>query len=242
MNTRPRIGVTPYFNYDTGEEYVPEGYFRAVEHAGGEFVVIHYNTDHSLIDGIVEGLDGLIFAGGPDIDPVLFGQELDPDCGRINRVRDDLELKLFHAAAKRELPVLGICRGIQLINVAMGGTLVQHIPGKYPGSLHQQNAIRLALWHEVTVLPGTALAAVYGDNARIMTNSFHHQAILDLADGLEANAVVDEGFVEAVSGTGEQFILGVQWHPEVSYNIDENSRKVFDLFKAAVDRFVEAGR
>lgn len=238
MNTRPRIGVTPYFNYETNEEYVPEGYFRAVEHVGGEFVLIHYNTDLSLIDEIVETLDGIIFAGGPDIDPVLYGQDVDPDCGRINRLRDDLELKLFESAAKRKLPVLGICRGIQLLNVAMGGTLIQHVPGRFEGSLHQQNAKRLELWHDVSVLPGTPLAGIYGDNAKVRTNSFHHQAILDLAEGLCVNAVVDEGFVEAVSGTGEQFILGVQWHPEVSYNVDANSRKVFDLFNDAVIEFM----
>lgn len=234
MNARPRIGVTPYFNYETGEEYVPEGYFRAVEHVGGDFVLIHVNTDHSRMAEIVETLDGVIFAGGPDIDPILFGQETVPECGRIFRQRDDMELNLFQEAARCNLPVLGICRGIQLLNVAMGGTLIQHIPARYEGSLHQQPTKRLSLYHDVTVLPGTMLASVYGDNARVTTNSFHHQAIDKLAEGLRVEAVVDEGFVEAVSGTGDRFILGVQWHPEVSYNIDENSRKIFDLFGAAV--------
>lgn len=238
MVRKPRIGVTPYFNYDTGEEYVPEGYFRAVEHLGGEFVIIHYNTDLSLIDDIVDTLDGIIFAGGPDVDPELYGADAEPDCGRINRVRDDLELKLFAAAGRRKLPVLGICRGIQLINVAMGGTLIQHIPGRYAGSLHQQTAKRLELWHDVTIIPGTPLASVYADQTKVRTNSFHHQAILSLAEGLEVNAVVDEGFVEAISGTGDQFILGVQWHPEISYNLDANSRKVFDLFRDAVAAFI----
>ena len=240
MNKRPRIGVMPYFNYETGEEYMPEGYFRAVEHVGGEFVVIHYNTDLNVLPGIVDTLDGVIFAGGPDIDPVLFGQQVEPECGRINRLRDDMELKLFAEAARRKLPVLGICRGIQLINVAMGGTLIQHIPGRFEGSLHQQNAHRLELWHDVHVLPGTPLAKAYGDDARVRTNSFHHQALLDVADGLVVNAVVEEGFPEAVSGTGEQFILGVQWHPEVSYNVDANSRKVFDLFREGVEAYLKS--
>lgn len=238
MKRKPRIGVTPYFNYDTGEEYMPEGYFRGVEHVGGEFVVIHYNTDLSLLPQIVDTLDGVIFAGGPDIDPVLYGQEVDPDCGRINRLRDDLELKLFAEAARRKLPVFGICRGIQLINVAMGGTMVQHIPGRFPGAIHQQEAARLELWHDVQVIPGTPLAAIYGDGARVKTNSFHHQALLDVAEGLQVNATVAEGFAEAVTGTGDQFILGVQWHPEISYNKDENSRKLFEYFRQAVEKFV----
>lgn len=234
---KPRIGVTPYFNYDTGEEYMPEGYFRAVEHLDGEFVIIHYNTPLEKVPAIVDSLDGMIFAGGPDIDPALFGQPVDPDCGRINRVRDDLELKIFAEAARRRLPVLGICRGIQLINVAMGGTLTQHVPGVY-GVVHQQTEARLALSHNVRVLPGTLLATVFGDDTQLQTNSFHHQALLDVADGLAVNAVAQEGFPEAVAGTGEQFILGVQWHPEISYNVDANSRRVFDLFRTAVEAYI----
>lgn len=237
MKKRPRIGVTPYFNYDTGEEYMPEGYFRGVEHVGGEMVVIHYDTDLSLLPEIVDSLDGVILAGGPDIDPALFGQPVDPDCGRINRQRDDLEIALFAECARRKLPVFGICRGIQLINVAMGGTLIQHVPGRFEGAVHQQEAHRLELWHDVNVINGTPLAEIYGENARVRTNSFHHQALLDVADGLQVNAIVAEGFPEAVTGTGDQFILGVQWHPEVSYKVDENSRKLFDYFRQAVERF-----
>ena len=238
MNRKPRIGVTPYFNYDTGEEYMPEGYFRGVEHVGGEFVVIHYNTDLAALPGIVDTLDGVIFAGGPDIDPALFGQAVDPDCGRINRLRDDLELALFAECARRKLPAFGICRGIQLINVAMGGTLIQHVPGKFPGAVHQQEAHRLELWHDVRIVPGTPLADIYGADALVRTNSFHHQALLDVAEGLQVNAVVAEGFPEAVTGTGDQFILGVQWHPEISYNKDANSRKLFEYFRLAVEKFV----
>ena len=238
MNKKPRIGVTPYFNYETGEEYVPEGYFRVVEHVDGEFVLIHYNTDLNKMGEIVDTLDGVILAGGPDVDPVLYGQEVEAECGRINRVRDDMELKLFAEVARRKLPVLGICRGVQLINVAMGGTLIQHVPGKFEGSQHQQEKHRLELWHDVYVLPGTPRAKIYGDDAKVLTNSFHHQALLQVAEGLEVNAIVEEGFPEAVSGTGEQFILGVQWHPEVSYNVDANSRKVFDLFREGVEAFL----
>ena len=143
MNSKPRIGVTPYFNYDSGEEYMPEGYIRGVEHVGGEMVTLHYDTPLEALKDIVDGLDGLIFAGGPDIHPKFFGQEIDPKCGRINLQRDELELKLFECAALRRLPVFGICRGIQLINVAMGGTLIQDVPSVYPGAVHQQEAARL---------------------------------------------------------------------------------------------------
>ena len=239
MKRRPRIGVTPYFNYDSGEEYMPEGYFRGVEHLDGEMVVIHYDTDLCALPKIVESLDGVIFAGGPDIDPALFGQPLDPDCGRINRQRDELELKLFAEAAQHAMPVLGICRGIQLINVAMGGTLTQHVPAQY-GVVHQQTQARLELSHDVRILSGTPLAAVFGDDAQLRTNSFHHQALLDVAEGLQVNALAQEGFPEAVTGTGSQFILGVQWHPEISYKQDANSRKVFDLFRAAVEEYQKA--
>lgn len=239
MNSKPRIGVTPYFNYDSGEEYIPEGYIRGVEHVGGEMVTLHYDTPLEALKDIVDGLDGLIFAGGPDIHPKFFGQEIDPKCGRINLQRDELELKLFECAALRRLPVFGICRGIQLINVAMGGTLIQDVPSVYPGAVHQQEAARLELWHEVNLVPGTPLAEMYGGRARLMTNSFHHQALLDVADGLLVNATADEGFAEAVTGTGEQFILGTQWHPEISYKRDENSRILFSCFGNAVEAFMK---
>ncbi len=238
MSIRPRIGVTPYFNYDSGEEYMPEGYIRGVEHVGGDMVTIHYDTPLDALPGVVDGLDGVIFAGGPDIHPKFFGQEIDPKCGRINLQRDEMELKLFECAALRGLPVFGICRGIQLINVALGGTLTQDIPSVYEGAVHQQQAGRLELWHEVNILPGTPLAALYEGRGRIMTNSFHHQALLKVADGLLVNAAADEGFAEAVTGTGEQFILGTQWHPEISYKTDENSKALFTHFGKAVEAFV----
>lgn len=239
MNRKPRIGVTPYFNYDSGEEYMPEGYIRGVEHVGGEMITIHYDTPLAALADVADGLDGVIFAGGPDIHPKFFGQEIDPKCGRINLQRDEMELKLFECAANRGLPVFGICRGIQLINVALGGTLIQDIPSVYEGAVHQQEAPRLALWHDVRIIPGTPLAALYGDGGRIMTNSFHHQALLRVADGLMINAVAAEGFAEAVTGTGEQFILGTQWHPEISYKSDENSRALFSYFGKAVEDFMK---
>ncbi len=227
---RPVIGVIPYYSESNGGEYMPGGYFLGVEALKGEIRAIHYDTPAVDLPGLVRGLDALIFSGGVDVDPKYFGQEKEPACGSINPVRDELELRLFELAAERRLPVMGICRGIQLINVAMGGTLIQDIPSRFPGTQHQQEAERHALWHEVKLVGGTPLAALFGGRSSLRTNSFHHQAIDRTAPGLLVNAVAAEGFPEAVTGEGSQPILGVQWHPEVSFRHDENSRKIFDLF------------
>ncbi len=233
--TKPVIGVVPYYSESSGGEYMPGGYIRCVEHLGGEMRVLHYDTPAEDLKGIAEQLDGLIFSGGVDVDPKYYGQEKEPGCGSINPVRDELELRLFELAAGRRIPILGICRGIQLINVAMGGTLIQDIPSRYPGSQHQQEAKRLEMWHEVALAAGTPLSELYAGQERLLTNSFHHQAIDRTAPGLAVNAWAEEGFPEAVSGTGNQPILGVQWHPEVSCQTDANSRKIFDLY----DRMVQ---
>ncbi len=233
--TKPLVGVIPYYSEKNGGEYMPGGYFRGVEALGGEFRVIHYDTPAEELPGLVKGLDALIFSGGVDVDPKYFGQEKEPACGSINPVRDELELRLFELAAGRRLPVLGICRGIQLINVAMGGTLIQDIPSRFPGTEHQQEAQRLEMWHEVRLVPGTPLSEHFGGREKLMTNSFHHQAIDRTAPGLKVNATAAEGFPEAVTGEGNQPILGVQWHPEVSFQVDENSRSIFALFKSMME-------
>ncbi len=232
---KPLIGVIPYYSEKDGGEYFPGGYIRAVEALEGELRAVHYDTPAGELPGLAKSLDALIFSGGVDVDPKHFGQEKEEACGSINPVRDELELRLFELCARRRLPILGICRGIQLINVAMGGTLIQDIPSRFPGSQHQQEAKRLEMWHKVRLAEGTPLSALYGGAETLVTNSFHHQAIDRLAPGLQVNAWAEEGFPEAVTGTGDQPILGVQWHPEVSIQVDENSRRIFELFHSMMN-------
>ena len=138
------------------------------------------------------------------------------------------------------MPILAICRGMQLANVVMGGSLYQDLPSAFPGSAHEQAAPRQALSHDVRLVPGTPLAGLFPGQETLLTNSFHHQAIRRLAPGLTVNAWADEGFPEAVTGEGPGFLLGVQWHPEVSFRTDASSRRVVAYFAEAVARFAAA--
>ena len=228
------IGVTPYYDYTRKTEYMPEGYSRGVEQMDASMISLHYDMTPERMREALSRVDAVIFSGGEDIHPRFYGQAVSPQCGEVDERRDRMELKLFDLAMQKNLPILGICRGIQLINVAMGGTLIQDIPSHCHVE-HQQKAPRLALWHDVHLMPETPLSRLYGGAEKIYTNSFHHQAVLDLAPGLKANAMAAEGFVEAFTAEGSLPILGVQWHPEVSFTVDENSPKVFDLFRSMIE-------
>lgn len=231
---KPRIGIPPYFNYDSGEEYMPEGYLRAVECVHGELVTIHYDTPPEDIPALAGSLDGLILSGGVDVDPRCYGQEPSPRCGRINPIRDRLELTLLQNVLGTSLPILAICRGIQILNVAMGGTLIQDIPSAFPGAVHEQQNGRLAMSHRVRLVPGGFLSGLFSGADTLLTNSFHHQAVDSLAEGLLPEAYAEEGFLEACRGKGPQWILGVQWHPEITQKTDPASLEIFNAFGRAI--------
>ena len=235
------IGITPYFNLEKKEEYMPEGYIRSVELIGAEMRVIHYDTEERALKELADTLDGVIFSGGDDVDPSCYGRKKLPVCGPVVPERDLTELRLFSFARRRGLPILGICRGIQLINVAMGGTLIQDIPSAFPGVSHVQAAERHALWHDVILLPDTPVRSLFDGSNRLKTNSFHHQAIDRLGSGLTVSAVAEEGFPEAVYAAEGPFLWAVQWHPEVSLRTDKASEKLIRAFGSAVNDFY-AGR
>ncbi len=231
---KPRIGIPPYYNYDSGEEYMPEGYLRAVDYLEAELVTMHYDLPEDRLPSLAGSLDGVILSGGVDVDPRFYGQEPIPQCGRINPVRDRMESILLRETLGTRKPILAICRGIQVLNVMMGGSLYQDIPTAFPGSCHQQEGGRHELSHEVRLVPGGLLSAAYDGADTLLTNSFHHQAIDRMAEGLTTEARAAEGFAEACRGTGDQWILGVQWHPEVSLQVDPPSVKIFELYARAL--------
>ena len=228
------IGVTPYFDYNRKTEYMPEGYSRGVEHMGASMISLHYDLAPEKMREVLSQVDAVIFSGGVDMHPRFYGQAVLPQCDDVDERRDLMELSLFEMAVQKNLPMLGICRGIQLLNVAMGGTLIQDIPSQCHVE-HQQKAHRFALWHDVKLVPVTPLSELYGGAETLYTNSFHHQGILDLAPGLTVNAMAAEGFPEAFTSQGSLPILGVQWHPEVSFCVDDQSPKIFDLFRTMVE-------
>jgi putative glutamine amidotransferase len=176
-------------------------------------------------------IDGLVLSGGSDVDPHYFGEEPHPKIGNITPERDKTEFLLTKAMLKRNKPILAICRGIQILNVAAGGKLYQDIASQYEGELiqHSQKAPRSYLAHSVQVTPGSLLAKSAGSES-FRVNTFHHQAVSTVAPGFEVTAVASDGIIEGIESADYHFALGVQWHPESSYDEDIISRNIFAAF------------
>lgn len=221
------IGIT----IDTADDRslsTPGAYMTAVERSGGVPVIIPYCENDETIKSIVDVCDGFVFSGGADIAPARYGEEAVAECGRAELLRDELELRLFDEIVKAKKPLLAICRGCQFINVALGGTLWQDIPSQLSREIiHTQAEPKFAHSHFVNVKEGSFLHDMMGVG-RIRANSFHHQAIKALGDGLEVVATADDGVIEAVYYTGDQYIRGYQWHPERICEIDEYHQRIFD--------------
>ncbi|MEU9981384.1 gamma-glutamyl-gamma-aminobutyrate hydrolase family protein [Streptomyces sp. NPDC050856] len=209
---RPLIGVTTYLDraawgvWDMPAVLLPEGYPRLVQAAGGLAVMLPPDAPSAAAD-VVARLDGLVVAGGPDVEPARYGAERDPRTGPPAVRRDAWELALIDAALASGTPLLGICRGMQLLNVALGGTLVQHLDGhvERPGLFGH---------HTVEPVPGTRYASLVPEATEVPT--YHHQAVDRVAGGLTPSAYARDGTVEAVeTPAGAGWVLGVQWHPEM---------------------------
>jgi putative glutamine amidotransferase len=217
---RPLIGVIGS-RYETkaGSQVAGVGvnYVRGVEAGGGAPLLIHLTDQDAILEALYARCDALLFTGGGDVDPARFGMAMHPTCGAPDPLRDHVELWLARRALADGMPVLGICRGIQLLNVAMGGTLIQDIPSECDTALDhyasRHGPTRAHTAHQIALEPGSWLAAQLGAT-QLDVNSFHHQALLDVAAGLRVVARAPDGIVEAVEGTGEAFVAGVQCHPE----------------------------
>jgi gamma-glutamyl-gamma-aminobutyrate hydrolase PuuD len=225
---RPIIGITTYITSATFENWtedsalVPADYVRAVEVAGGRPLLVPPSEDG--MEETLEVLDGIIFSGGSDLDPTTYGQEPHPETKGIVADRDRAELTLLEAALARDMPVLAVCRGSQVLNVALGGDLVQHLPEVVGHDDHKHTPGEYAD-HDVDLVPETRLAALLGDHAPV--KSHHHQGFGRLGSGLRAAARADDGTVEALEDPERRFALGVLWHPEAG----EDMR----LFEALVE-------
>lgn len=200
-----------------GLTYVSLGaqYVWAVQEPGTVPVLVTPAHDDAGIDAVLDSVNGLVLTGGEDVDPALYGQAPHPMLGPVHRERDTMELRALARARARGIPVLAICRGMQVLNVAFGGTLIQDLPSQDPGRLtHEQSAPVTRQWHHATVLAESELRRVFGVS-ELFINSFHHQAVDQLGAGLRATVWAEDGVVEGIEATDrESWICGVQWHPE----------------------------
>jgi putative glutamine amidotransferase len=238
MPSPPLIGVTASITVDKQPEraYVNSAYLRAVQRAGGVPVLLPPQLGAGARDVLWNGLAGLLLTGGGDIDPARFGEPRHPSVYEVSAERDSLELDLATRAVDDGLPLFAICRGIQVLNVALGGSLYQDIPSD-PGSLiaHSQTEPRHVATHPVKIEPGTRLATITGAHT-LDVNSMHHQAIKAVGRGLVTTATAPDGIVEAVESTDGRFVVGVQWHPEDLVGHDPAAEALFAALIAAARR------
>ena len=232
---RPRIGIP----CDTMDEAagrgvrrmdVPEPYVLRVEEAKG-LPILFPIVDPALAPEYLALVDGLLLIGGDDVDPALYGAPPHARLGHVDRRRDDMEIACARAAAERGMPILGICRGVQLLNVAFGGTLHQHVPDAVKGSVAHGGA-GYGIAHEVEVAPGTRLKEIVGGGT-LAVNSHHHQALDTCAARLVVTARSEDGLVEAAEDPRHPFLVGVQWHPERMPTAPATKRLFAAFVKAA---------
>jgi putative glutamine amidotransferase len=236
---RPLIGIPCYSMLQQGSSRPMYGlgkaYVHALEQAGAMPVLIPPSVEGDDPRDLLVRLDGLLLSGGNDVDPALYGEKSLSSTVIVERERDDLEIPLARFAVEREMPVFGICRGMQLLNVALGGTLYQDIATQRPDALkhdhHSYEGPRDARAHSIHVASGSRLAEIVGPTTHV--NSFHHQALKDLAPGLLSTAVAEDGLLEAVELPNHPFALAVQYHPEELVASDPGSRALFAAFVAA---------
>ena len=228
------IAVTPNWD-DTGKKvWIPIGYFNAILRSGGLPVLLPLTTDTSDIELMAERFDGFIFSGGGDILPELYREEQSELCVNVYKNRDDMEIALFNEAIlKRDKPAFGICRGLQVFNVALGGTLYQDLLSEREDSLnHRQGIPYNKPYHAVDIIHGNPLYTLF-QSETVMVNSYHHQGVKKLAPPLVNAALATDGLVEAVFLPDRRFALAVQWHPE-EIPEERSSSQLFTAFMAAV--------
>ncbi|MDD2503983.1 MAG: gamma-glutamyl-gamma-aminobutyrate hydrolase family protein [Clostridia bacterium] len=233
---KPIIGITCDYDWEAKIFKLHSGYVEGISRAGGLPLIIPPISACAVsesISNILSQIQALLLTGGQDVHPRYFGEEPHTAIGRVNPQRDELELPLCLAAVQAGMPVLGICRGIQLINVALGGDIYQDLKTQFEGRdliCHSQSAPTWTEFHKISIHEGSRLHHIFGVN-QVYTNSFHHQAVRTLAPGLEFAASAADGVIEAVESKSHSFLVGVQWHPE---RMLEDSH-MLGLFKAFVE-------
>ena len=227
---KPLIGLIPLVDEGRDSLWMLPGYMEGVAAAGGLPVMLPLEDGGAELDQLCGLCDGFLLTGGHDVGPEFYGAERLPACGATSPERDRMEAGVLRRAMAADKPVLGICRGLQFINAALGGTLWQDLPSQHPSEIiHRQTAPYDAPSHEVRLLPGSPLEALLGRES-LGVNSYHHQAIRDLAAPLEAMAMSPDRLIEAIRHPGRRFLWGVQWHPEFAWRSDPAAAAIFRAF------------
>ncbi len=234
---KPTIGVVPLWDDDKSSIWMLPGYMDAIRESGGIPMILPLVVEKEDVEQLCDICDGFLLTGGHDVDPQLYNESVRERCGSINHERDELERAIFSYAMVHDKPLFGVCRGIQIINALCGGTLYQDLPTErteHNTVSHQMTPPYDQVWHKVSIVEGTPLASII-DTPEIGVNSYHHQAIKQLAPSLLAMAISEDGLVEAVYMPDRRFIQAVQWHPEFNFFSCEVSRKIVKSFVLACE-------
>ena len=236
MARRPRIGITTRLEIETRRFYLGRDYSDAVEAHGGVPVLINLIPKEGYINGVLDDLDGILLPGSDsDIDPHYFGEQPHANLGSVVTEKDETDLLVLAEAEKRGLPLFAICFGMQALNVSRGGSLIQDIESQVDGHIkHQQGVPRARNSHHLVVEEDSLLGQMSAGNGNVRVNSHHHQAVGRLGNDLKATARASDGIIECIEDTREgKFVVGVQWHPELSWADDRLSGKLFETFVRA---------
>jgi putative glutamine amidotransferase len=214
-------------------DYTFDEYSRAVGGSGGAPVLIPAAQNRASLLTIISSIKGLILSGGPDINPRYYGEEPAEGLGDIDDELDRMELEIAKIACQKKLPIFAICRGIQTLNVSLGGTLYQDIDSQIPDSIKHAPHVHKSVNTHTIRIENQALLGDIIKSKKIWVNGKHHQAVKDLAPGLKISALANDGIVEAIEDPTHKFVIGVQWHPEGTWENDPNSKKLFRAFVQA---------
>jgi len=235
VGKKPIIGVTPMYDYEKNMTFIRQGYMESILEAGGLPILLPAESDTGAMMELMDMCDGFLLPGGPDVDARLYGENNLSFTDDISPVRDSIEVFVARKAVECNKPLLGICRGIQIINAAFGGTLYQDIKSQATGRevlKHFQNAPRWYPIHEVYIKQDSIIRRIYGKDT-ISVNSFHHQAVKGVANGFAATSESPDGIIESIEHRNHKFAVGVQWHAELMWQKDRLHLRLFEEFVRA---------
>lgn len=235
---KPAIGVFPLWDDDKRSIWMLPAYLDALSRFGALPITLPLEMSIADIDQIVEMCDGFLFTGGHDVNPAIYGVARSEMCGVWSESRDFIEVEILRRALDRDIPIFGICRGIQLFNAAYGGTLYQDLPSEYTSSVsHAMKPPYDTVQHRVTIIDDTPLATLSEGRLDIGVNSYHHQAVRDLAPRFRAMAMSEDGLIEAIYDPTQHFAQALQWHPELNFKVCELSQRIFSKFVEASESY-----